>query len=113
MSKIAIELKEVNIFRQQIPVLKAVNFKINEGEFVYLLGKTGSGKTSLLQTLYAEIPLQTGEGQMNEVNLNELTYKNIPAFRKLIYAQVKELYLERYPYKASYIDNLDYEDFGE
>lgn len=82
MSKIAIQLNQVNIFRQQIPILKEVDFKIEEGEFVYLLGKTGSGKTSLLQTLYAEVSLQTGEGKVNETDLNALTFKSIPLFRR-------------------------------
>jgi cell division transport system ATP-binding protein len=57
-----ISLQNVNIYQRQNKILSNVNFEINEGEFVYLIGRTGSGKSSLLQTLYADLWLVEGTG---------------------------------------------------
>ena len=55
-----VELKNVSVFQQKIMILKDVNLEINKGEFVYLVGRTGSGKSSLMKLLYADLPLVEG-----------------------------------------------------
>jgi len=57
-----IVLKDASIYQNDFLVLNSVNLNIEPGEFVYLIGKTGSGKSSLLKTLYGELPLNLGEG---------------------------------------------------
>ena len=56
-----ISLKNASIYQHERCILKDVNFEIGEGEFVYLIGKTGSGKSSLLKTLYADLPAKKGD----------------------------------------------------
>ena len=63
-------------------VLKDVNLTINKGEFVYLIGKTGSGKSSLLKTLYGELPLKEGSGEVASFGLPNLKRKKIPFLRR-------------------------------
>ena len=63
-------------------VLKDVNLTINKGEFVYLIGKTGSGKSSLLKTLYGELPLKEGSGEVATFGLPKLKRKKIPFLRR-------------------------------
>ena len=81
MSEI-ISLKNATIYQNDFLVLNNVNLKIEQGEFVYLIGKTGSGKSSLLKTLYGEIPLTIGEGYVNEFKLQESKPRNIYALRR-------------------------------
>ena len=68
----------------QVHVLKDFSFKINKGEFVYLIGKTGSGKSSLMKTLYGDLPLENGKGSIVDFNLNTLKEKEIPFLRRKI-----------------------------
>ena len=77
-----IYIKNATICQMNIPVLEDVNFEINAGDFVYLTGKTGSGKSSLLKTLYAELPLETGEGIVVDTNLVKLKQNKIPFLRR-------------------------------
>ena len=77
-----VSLKNVEIYQKDFLVLQNVNLEIQSGEFVYLIGKTGSGKTSLLQTLYAEIPLLAGEGTVCNHALHQLKYQAIPFLRR-------------------------------
>jgi cell division transport system ATP-binding protein len=63
-------------------VLSDVNFDINKGEFIYLIGKTGTGKSSLLKTLYGELPMTNGEGRIGEFDLRRLKRKQIPYLRR-------------------------------
>ena len=63
-------------------VLSNVNLKINNGEFVYLIGRTGSGKSSLMKLLYAELPLEEGEGEVCGFDLKTITAKQIPFLRR-------------------------------
>ena len=79
-----IELKNASIFQQENLVLANVNLTINEGEFVYLIGKTGSGKSSLLKTLYGELPARDGEVKVAGYDLTEIKRKDIPYLRRKI-----------------------------
>jgi cell division transport system ATP-binding protein len=77
-----IELKDVQVFQGHNLVLSDVDINIAKGEFVYLIGQTGSGKSSLLKTLYGELPLERGEGTIAEVNLKGLRTSQIPYLRR-------------------------------
>jgi cell division transport system ATP-binding protein len=79
-----ITLANAQIYQQQKLILKNVWFDLEETEFAYLIGKTGSGKSSLLKTLYGELPLVEGEGHVSEYNLKRITKKEIPFLRRKI-----------------------------
>ncbi len=83
-SKSVIALKGAAIYQHKKCVLKDVNFDINEGEFVYLIGKTGSGKSSLLKTLYADLPAKEGELSIAGYNLRTIKKRDIPMLRRKI-----------------------------
>ncbi len=82
MSRSIIELRDVNIFQGETRVLSDVNISVEKGEFVYLVGKTGTGKSSLLKTLYGDLELTQGEGWVAGHNLRELTWKTVPFLRR-------------------------------
>lgn len=82
MSNLVVDLKRVNIFQAGQPVLADVNLRISKGEFVYLIGKTGSGKSSLLKTIYGALPLDNGEGHVSGIDLRTLDRRTIPALRR-------------------------------
>ena len=82
MSKSIIELKNVNIYQSQTLILSDVNISIEKGEFVYLVGKTGTGKSSLLKTLYGDLELSSGEGWVAGHDLKTLTWKTVPFLRR-------------------------------
>ena len=63
-------------------VLRNVNLEVDKGEFIYMIGKTGTGKSSLLKTMYGELYLKEGEGNVAGFNLKELTWKKIPLLRR-------------------------------
>ena len=77
-----ISLKDVNVFQQKNLVLSQVNLQISPREFVYLIGRTGSGKSSFLKLLYGELPLLQGTGQVAGFQLNSLKEKEIPFLRR-------------------------------
>ena len=77
-----VNLSDVNIYQQENLVLQNVNLNITKGEFVYLIGKTGSGKSSLLKTLYAALPLQSGKGAVAGFDLKSLNRRTIPLLRR-------------------------------
>jgi cell division transport system ATP-binding protein len=79
-----ITLANAQIYQQEKLILKNVWFDLEETEFAYLIGKTGSGKSSLLKTLYGELPLVEGEGHVSEYNLKRITKKEIPFLRRKI-----------------------------
>lgn len=83
-SKSVISLKEAAIYQHKRCILKNVNFEIEEGEFVYLIGKTGSGKSSLLKTLYADLPAKEGEINITDYNLRSIKSRDIPMLRRKI-----------------------------
>ena len=62
MSQHVLSLKNVTIYQEAITILTEVNLEVNHGEFLYIIGKTGSGKSSLMKTLYADLPMTEGEG---------------------------------------------------
>ena len=77
-----IKFEKVTIFQEERPVIGSVNLEINKGEFVYLLGKTGSGKSSLLKTIYGDLPLVNGNATVAGYSLNNLKSKDIPYLRR-------------------------------
>ena len=83
MAKV-IEYRDVEILRQELTVLKNVNLSVEEGEFVYLIGKVGSGKSSLIKTMYAEIPIESGEAKVFDYDLAEIRRRDVPMLRRKI-----------------------------
>lgn len=79
-----IRLEKANIFQKENLVLSDVNLTVSKGEFIYLIGRVGSGKTSLLKTLYADLPLKDGVGQVAEFDLKKLKPKQVPFLRRKI-----------------------------
>lgn len=75
-------LSDADIYQQDHLILKGVNLRITKGEFCYLIGKTGSGKSSLLKTIYAALPLDKGTGEVANFNLSQLNRKTIPQLRR-------------------------------
>lgn len=77
-----IELKNADIFQRDHLVLSDISLEIKEGEFVYLIGKVGTGKSSLIKTLNAELTLEKGEGQVADFKLADLKTRDIPFLRR-------------------------------
>lgn len=82
--QLIVSLHSVSVYQRDKLVLQDVNLDINNGEFVYLIGKTGSGKSSLLQILYADLDLREGEGVVCGFNLNKLRRKEVPFLRRKV-----------------------------
>ncbi len=82
MAEKIIELRNANIYQGDNLILQDVNISINRGEFVYLVGKTGTGKSSLLKTLYGDLNLKEGEGTVVGFNLKEMDWKKVPFLRR-------------------------------
>ncbi|MDR1631712.1 MAG: ATP-binding cassette domain-containing protein [Dysgonamonadaceae bacterium] len=79
-----IEYKDVDICHKELIVLREVNFSIEQGEFVYLCGKTGSGKSSLLKSFYAEVPVIQGDAKIFDYDLKKISRRQIPKLRRKI-----------------------------
>ncbi len=79
-----IELKDVSVFQKNILVLSNVTFSVDRGQFCYLIGRTGSGKSSLLKILYADLPMVDGYGRVAGTDLYGIRDKEIPYLRRKI-----------------------------
>lgn len=77
-----VKLHKACIFQGLTAIIQDVSFNIDKGEFVFLIGRTGSGKSSLLKTLYADLPLKMGEGEVGGYNLTNIKTKEIPFLRR-------------------------------
>src|SRR5215211_2991366 len=82
MSDSIVSLTNAKIFQGSTLILQDVNIHVEKGEFVYLVGKTGTGKSSLLKTLYGELALHEGQGNVVGYNLRDLTWKTVPYLRR-------------------------------
>ena len=82
MPETIIEIKHVNVYQGKNLILQDVNLTVQKGEFVYLVGKTGTGKSSLLKALYGDLPLTEGECTVVGFNLREMTWKKVPFLRR-------------------------------
>jgi cell division transport system ATP-binding protein len=84
MSQNVLSLQNVNIYQDANPILTNVNLRVNHGEFLYIIGKTGAGKSSFMKTLYADLPLTEGEGHIVGYDLATLKEDEIPFLRRKI-----------------------------
>lgn len=83
-NKLLIKYIDVDIYQRELLVLKNIQLEIYSGEFIYLLGKVGSGKSSLLKSFYAEVPIEKGAAGVLGYDLNDLKNKDIPFLRRKI-----------------------------
>jgi cell division transport system ATP-binding protein len=84
MSDVVLEISNANIYQGDSLILSDVNIQVSRSEFVYLVGKTGTGKSSLLKTLYGELPLKNGTAMVAGFDLKDLTWKTVPFLRRNI-----------------------------
>jgi cell division transport system ATP-binding protein len=84
MSETVLSLKNVTIYQENRVILSQVNLEVKEGEFLYIIGKTGTGKSSFMKTLYGDLPLTEGSGNIVGYDLVNLKEENIPFLRRKI-----------------------------
>ncbi|MCD0473294.1 ATP-binding cassette domain-containing protein [Flavobacterium sp. LS1R47] len=84
MSQTVLSLKDVAIYQEGKNILSHVNLEVKHGEFIYIIGKTGSGKSSFMKTLYGDLPLTEGEGHIVDFDLATLKENDIPYLRRKI-----------------------------
>mgnify|MGYP003292026973 FL=1 len=82
MNEPLIRYQNVCIQQQGLEILEDINFELNKGEFVYLIGKVGSGKTSFLKTIYGELEIESGEAEVMGLNMRTIKQKHIPDLRR-------------------------------
>ena len=82
MPETIVKLKDVAIFQNENLVLNEIDLEVKKGEFVYVIGKTGSGKSSFMKTLYADLPFKQGSGEVVDFDLKTLREKDIPYLRR-------------------------------
>jgi cell division transport system ATP-binding protein len=84
MAETIVSIKNANIYQGGNLILQDVNLTVNKGEFVYLVGKTGTGKSSLLKTMYGDLPLKEGEGIVAGYDLKAMDWKKVPFLRRTL-----------------------------
>jgi len=84
MPETIVSVSNANIYQGSNLILQDVNFTVNKGEFVYLVGKTGAGKSSLLKTLYGELPLKEGNVMVAGFDLRKMDWKKVPYLRRTL-----------------------------
>jgi len=104
-TNLVVDLRQINIQQGEQLVLKGVNLRISKGEFVYLIGKTGSGKSSLLKTLYGALPLHEGQAKVTDIHLTSLNRHSIPTLRRKLGIVFQDFNLLT---DRSIKDNLDF-----
>ncbi|MDO7542141.1 MAG: ATP-binding cassette domain-containing protein [Flavobacteriaceae bacterium] len=77
-----VQFENATIIQNKQTILSDVNIEVQEGDFTFLIGKTGTGKSSLIKTLYADLPLQSGTGRVSDFNLAEIKQREIPFLRR-------------------------------
>ncbi len=77
-----VQFRKATIIQNNQTILRDVNIEVEQGEFVFLIGKTGTGKSSLIKTLYADLPLQEGSAQVSDFDLGKIKQKEIPFLRR-------------------------------
>ncbi len=82
--KEVVSLKNAGIYQEGVKVLSDVNLSVSQAEFVYLIGKTGSGKSSLMRTLWGDLPLKEGDGQVADISLVNIQPASIPNLRRRV-----------------------------
>ncbi|MGV3529186.1 MAG: cell division ATP-binding protein FtsE [Flavisolibacter sp.] len=82
MAEVIVDIKNVNIYQGDSLILQEVNLQVERGEFIFLVGKTGTGKSSLLKTMYGELPLKEGDATIVGYDLRKLTWKTVPYLRR-------------------------------
>ncbi|WP_422860627.1 cell division ATP-binding protein FtsE [Flagellimonas sp. S174] len=82
MSETIVQLEDVAVFQRENLILNQINLEVKKGEFVYVIGKTGSGKSSFMKTLYADLPLKQGQGKIVDFDLKTMQEKEIPFLRR-------------------------------
>jgi len=82
MAEPIVTIHNANIYQGNVLILQDVNFEVNRGEFVYLVGKTGTGKSSLLKTLYGELTLKEGTASVVGFDLRQMDWKKVPFLRR-------------------------------
>ncbi len=97
--------ENLDVYQKKTRVLSEVNFSISKGELVYLIGKTGAGKSSLLRTLYADIPVRSGRARVAGYDLATLSKKDIPYLRRKLGVVFQDFQLLT---DRSVFDNLDF-----
>lgn len=79
-----VRISNASIFQEDHTVLSEIDFNVEKGEFVYLIGRTGSGKSSLLKTLYADLPLRLGQAEVVGYQVNNIKSKEVPFLRRKV-----------------------------
>jgi cell division transport system ATP-binding protein len=97
-----VHMEKCNIFQSEMLVLQDVNVQIKRGEFVYLIGKTGSGKSSFLKTIYGALPIKSGEADVANVKLNTLKRSKAHLLRRKLGMIFQDFLI----FQINYIKNL-------
>jgi cell division transport system ATP-binding protein len=104
-TNLVVDLRQIDIYQGEQLVLENVHLRISRGEFVYLIGKTGSGKSSLLKTMYGALSLPQGHARVTEMDLTKLNRHSIPTLRRKLGIVFQDFNLLT---DRSIADNLDF-----